>query len=133
MLSNKGPEVFDNLSSELTSAGYGNVYVVKLKSTGTWSPGNPSMDSDIARIRQKLEPFVEKGNEIIMVLHSAGGFLGSNAFEGLSEKARKNEGLAGGVKGIVFVSAAIYPEGFHHGDLPFAMVDVSLKFRVLLL
>ncbi|KAL8832862.1 MAG: hypothetical protein Q9170_004728 [Blastenia crenularia] len=80
------------------------------------------MEEDISAIKSKLEDISGEGKEIIAVMHSAGGFLGSNALEGLSAKHRAEQGLKGGVVGIVFVTGAIYPEGFEHGDLPFGEV-----------
>ena len=119
----EGPESFSDVSSQLSSAGH-DVHVVKLPSTGTKSPGNPSMDDDIAAVRQDLQKLVEKEGDIVLLLHSAGGFLGSNAMEGFSAKARKEKGLKGGVNGIVFLSGAVFPQGFKHGPLPFATVKV---------
>ena len=86
------------------------------------------MHDDIAAIRSSIEKtVVTHETDVVMVLHSAGGFLGSNALQGLSAKARREQGLKGGVLGIVFLTAAVFPEGFRHGDLPFAEVKVRLK------
>ena len=98
-----------------------------LISTGTTSPGNPSMGDDIAVIRSSIEALLVQEKNVVMVLHSGGGFLGSNAIEGLSAQARGEQGLKGGVVGIVFVTGAIYPEGFEHGDLPFMEIEVRLR------
>ena len=119
----EGPEAFEALSSQLTSSGY-TVLTAKFLSTGTVSPGNPSMSDDIAGIRKQIEVVVDKNDDVVLVLHSAGGFIGSNAMEGLSIKARKEKGQQGGVRGIVFISGAVFPEGFQHGPLPFAVAKV---------
>lgn len=63
-----------------------------------------------------------------MVLHSAGGFLGSMAIEGLSVKERNEAGKEGGVIGLVFVAGAVWEEGFQHGPLPFFEYRVSSFF-----
>ena len=102
-----------------------------LRSTGTHSPGNPNMHDDIATIRSSVEALTSDHKEILMVLHSGGGFLGSNAIEGLTAKARTAQGLKGGVVGIVFLTAAIFPVGYKHQPLPFAEFKVCCRFRVL--
>lgn len=61
----------------------------------------------------------------MMVCHSAGGFLGSGATEGLSKKERENEGKKGGVRAFVFLAAGLGPVGFVHEDLPFMDFEVS--------
>ena len=133
----EGPEAFEALSSQLSSSGY-TVGIAQLLSTGTVSPGNPSMSDDIAGVRKQIEVIVEKNEDVVLVLHSAGGFIGSNAMEGLSAKTRKEKGQQGGVKGIVFISGAVFPEGFTHGPLPFAAAKVrsddtiSTAFPILL-
>ncbi|KAL8831699.1 MAG: hypothetical protein Q9191_000709 [Dirinaria sp. TL-2023a] len=96
--------------------------ICPLLSTGTISPGNPTMADDIAAIRSAIETVATQEKDVVMVMHSGGGFLGSNAIESLSAKARRERGLKGGVIGIVFLSGAIYPEGFEHGDLPFGEI-----------
>ncbi|MCJ1353416.1 MAG: hypothetical protein MMC33_003402 [Icmadophila ericetorum] len=106
----------------LQSQGYA-TESVSLPSTGTISPGNPKMNDDIAAIRSIVEKLVEQEEEVLMVMHSAGGFLGSSAIDGLGIKARKDKGLSGGVYGLVFLSGAVFPEGFTHGPLPFMIVD----------
>ena len=120
----EGPEPFEIVSRLLTDKGF-QTMTCTLPSTGTTSPGNPGMHDDIAAIRSSIEKtVVTHETDVVMVLHSAGGFLGSNASQGLSAKARREQGLKGGVLGIVFLTAAVFPEGFRHGDLPFAEVKV---------
>lgn len=58
-------------------------------------------------------------------MHSAGGFLGSNAIEGWSLEGRNKEGKQGGVRKLVFLAAGILPEGATHTDPPFFEKDVS--------
>ena len=71
-------------------------------------------------IRKRIQETIEAGEcqEVLLVLHSAGGFLGSMAIEGLSVDERKANGEKGGVVKIVFLAGAIWPEGFLHGPLP---------------
>ena len=119
----EGSAPFLHVASLLRAEGYPTEIAI-LPSTGTVSPGNPDMYDDIAAIRSTIIKLVEKGQHTMLVLHSAGGFLGSNAIEGLSLKARQEKELPGGVSKIVFVAGAVFPEGGKHAPLPFFTYDV---------
>lgn len=119
----EGPEVYNQIAAQLQGEGY-SAMIAWLLSTGTVSPGNPSMDDDIAGIRITAEALVDAGTEVIMVLHSAGGFLGSSAIEGLSRKARAAQGLEGGIAYLVILTGALVAEGTPHGHRPFFDVKV---------
>ncbi|GKZ23632.1 hypothetical protein AbraIFM66951_009910 [Aspergillus brasiliensis] len=114
----EGPKVFTPVCDLLQAAGF-KTDVCTLPSTGTTSPGNPSMADDIAAVRDHLKRIVQREEDVILLLHSAGGFLGSAAMEGLSKSAVGQ----GGVVKIVFLTAAVFPEGHMHEDLPFAVVE----------
>lgn len=84
------------------------------------------MYDDITAIRSAVTKLVENGETVILVPHSAGGFLASNAIKGLGIQVRRENNLMGGVSKIVFLTGAIFPEGFKHGPLPFFTYDVCL-------
>jgi len=54
----EGPTVFNKVTSLLQSQGY-TTQVASLVSTGTISPGNPSMNDDIANIRSTISKAVK--------------------------------------------------------------------------
>ena len=118
----EGSAPFSDVASLLQAQVYSTEIAI-LPSTGTTSPGNPNMKDDIEAICSTVTNIVDKGQHVVLVLHSAGGFLGSNAIEGLSLKARQGKQLSGGVSKIVFLARAIFPEGFKHGPLPFFTYD----------
>lgn len=115
----EGAAPFADVSSRLQAKG-SQTRVALLPSTGTTSPGNPSMEDDFAAIRQEVSGPVDAKQEIIMVLHSGGSFLGSNAIEGLTAQGSKI-----GVPHMVFLAGAVFPEGFEHSPLPFYDIKVS--------
>ncbi|KAK6828723.1 hypothetical protein RU639_003737 [Aspergillus parasiticus] len=118
----EGPTVFNPVSTLLTASNL-KTEIATLPSTGTISPGNPSLKDDVIAVRTHIEELVQQGQDVLLVLHSAGGFIGSEAMERFSEKDRRERGLSGGVVGIVFVAAAVVEEGYVHGDLPFGVVE----------
>ena len=120
-----GPSVFNHVSSLLSKNGIKSESAT-LRSTGTISPGNPSMHDDILGIRADLEPTIARGEDVVLVLHSAAGFLGSAAFEGLAAKFRRERVEKGGVIGIVFITAGILDVGQSHPPMAaFTVIDVS--------
>lgn len=124
----EGPSVFDNVSSLLSKDGIKSEFAT-LRSTGTTSPGNPSMHDDINGIRADLEPIVSRGDDVVLVLHSAAGYLGSAAVEGLVAKHRRERRENGGVIGIVFITAGVLDVGQPHPPMAaFTIIEVSLTF-----
>lgn len=101
------------------------VITTKLLSIGYTAPDAPRMTDDIAHIRSDLASVVETaGSEgVIMLCHSAGGFLGAGAMEGLNEKAMNEKGKEGGVKKIIFLTAAVASEGHVHDPTPFMKIE----------
>lgn len=115
----EGTSIYDAVITSLQAHGY-TAQAIPLSSTGHASPNNPSMKDDVACIRSVIAPLVEQEEkDVLLVLHSAGAFLGSMAIERLSVKERKEQGKKGGVKKIVFLAGAVWEEGFQHGPLPF--------------
>ena len=49
--------------------------VASLVSTGCISPGNPTLLDDIAVVRSFIEPVVRREEDVILVMHSAGGYV----------------------------------------------------------
>ena len=126
----EGGAPFAKVISILQSQGYP-TDIALLPSTGTTSPGNPSMSDDIAAVHSKIAEIVNKDQDVLLVTHSAGGFLGSNAIQDLETKTRQDKGLSGGVGMIVFLAGGILPEGFEHQALPFFKIDVCFPLRSL--
>ncbi|KAM0185796.1 hypothetical protein ACHAPA_011964 [Fusarium lateritium] len=116
----EGPGVFKPLADAVATRGFRTV-TSSIRSTGTTPPNNPTMDDDVAGIRQDLVSVVEEAGEdgVITIMHSAGGFIGSAALKDLTQKARDANGKPGGVKKIIFITAGVQPEGFEQGPMPF--------------
>ncbi|KAI9691562.1 MAG: hypothetical protein M1822_007633 [Bathelium mastoideum] len=106
----EGPAVFDGIRATLLKAyGYSTTTIARL-STGFASPNNPTQEDDITVIRTALEVLVHRGNTIVLVVHSAGGFIGMSAVPGLTVSERKSAGLLGGIAKIVAITAALVRE-----------------------
>jgi alpha-beta hydrolase superfamily lysophospholipase len=123
----EGPASFEPLKNVLNSHGF-ETFATSLKSTGTKAPGNPTMSDDLAGIRADLENAVEGAGSqgVIVVAHSAGGFLGCSAMEGLTAPAWKLAGKEGGILKIVLIASGVAPEGHDQFGGPFIVEQVSV-------
>lgn len=59
-------------------------------------PPNKGLSDDTAAVRVVLERLADEGHMIVLVVHSYGGLVGSNAVEGLGYKQRADEDKKGG-------------------------------------
>ncbi|KAK6853972.1 hypothetical protein PG995_010784 [Apiospora arundinis] len=88
----------------LRQSGY-EVHGVALPSVGSTN-ASVGLPDDAAALRAELERLAdEKGEDIIMVVHSYGGMVGSNAVEGLGRRTRHAQGKKGGVVMLVYMCA----------------------------
>ncbi|KAK4233459.1 pyrethroid hydrolase [Achaetomium macrosporum] len=76
------------------------------------SGGYPQGEEDAEAVLDVLKPLVEAGKEVLLVGHSSGGWVATQAAQhDLQAKIRKTKGLAGGVIGILYVGAFVIPLG----------------------
>ena len=120
----EGSAPFSKVNSLLQSQGF-ITDIAEWPSTGTTSPNNPTMHDDIAAVRSKVVEYVDKEQEVLLVLHSAGGFIGSNAIEDLDVGTRRRKGIKGGVSKIVFIAGGLLLEGAEHNPPPVFECDVG--------
>lgn len=62
-----------------------------------------NMYSDVEAVRNQVTSLLEKSRSVIMVLHSYGGAVGTEAVKGLSARERAAEGLSGGVVLLIYM------------------------------
>ena len=94
-------------------------------------PNSGKIPDDVAHVRSQLEPLLKEGKEVILVLHSGSAFVGSNAVQGMSIEAREKEGKQGGIRKIVYLTGALFPEGTLHPDLPFTYREVCITSHII--
>ncbi|RKF60771.1 putative alpha beta-hydrolase [Erysiphe neolycopersici] len=102
---------FQNFVNILVKEGF-SAEAIKLPSVGSTSaPPLPGLAEDIAAAQRAITQAVDKSQEVILICHSYGGLVGSNAAEGLDIHTRSKQGKAGGIKKIIFLSAFVIPRG----------------------
>lgn len=116
------PDCFRLLTRELEAAGY----EIKASTHATVGAATPTQDfwPDVENIQQVLKPLAEQGKDILLLVHSYGGVVGSQAVQGYLKSEREKAGKKGGVSHIYFCCAFALPEGtslmdgLNNQDLP---------------
>ncbi|GAW24126.1 hypothetical protein ANO14919_137070 [Xylariales sp. No.14919] len=104
------PESYNKLVTALEAEGY-EVHIPRLPSTNQVRPPNADLESDTSLIRSYAESLVSAGRNVVALLHSYGGHVGSNALHGLGIEARAAQGLRGGVSHLIYMTAYAVAEG----------------------
>jgi len=65
---------------------------------------------DVANIRATLQPHLAAGREIVLVMHSYGGICGTDAVEGNTVEERREKGLQGGIRAVVYIASFGAPQ-----------------------
>lgn len=66
---------------------------------------------DIDHIAHAIEHAADRGKDIVLVMHSRGGFVGADAAKGLSKADRSDQGKPGGIVRLVYICAFAAAEG----------------------
>jgi pimeloyl-ACP methyl ester carboxylesterase len=74
-------------------------------------PPTLGMYDDAAHIRSVILPLIDAGKEVLLVMHSYGGAVGTEAAKGLSKAERAKEGKKGGVVHLYYLCAFMLQEG----------------------
>ena len=109
------PQVYSKLVQGLEAQGYPTIHPQLPSCSNTDSPNFPqvSLVDDALAIRTELTRQVEyEGKNVVVVMHSYGGLVGSEAItEDLTWAKRRAQGLPGGVIHIFFYAAFLLNEG----------------------
>ena len=106
---------YSPLTTRLEGAGY-EVHGIDYPSTGP-NPTNTSFDPDVALVSTTIAKLADRGRDVLLAVHSAGGIIGSEAAKGLSATDRAKEGKPGGIMHIVYICAFALVEGVSLWDL----------------
>ncbi|ROW16235.1 hypothetical protein VPNG_01991 [Cytospora leucostoma] len=104
------PESYQTLITALETSGY-EVHVPHLPSCNQSRPPNADLSSDTAHIRSYIESLVRDGRKVVVIAHSYGGQICSNALCGLGAQVRSSQGLKGGITALIYMSSWALPEG----------------------
>lgn len=95
----------------LNQFGYRTV-IRELPSVNSKDPDAHTVATDTAFVRNSLIlPEISAGREVVLLMHSYGGFPGPVAANGLSKKEVSARGKPGGIIGMIMLSAFVALEG----------------------
>ena len=81
-----------------------NTEAVTLPSVGA-EPPTKGIPDDEEAVRSVLEPLIEEGKQVVLVVHSYGSLPGAHAVRGLGYQQRQKGGKTGGVITILYLAA----------------------------
>ncbi|OAL54082.1 alpha/beta-hydrolase [Pyrenochaeta sp. DS3sAY3a] len=112
---------YEKLIALLEQHGF-EVHVPSHPSMNQVRPPNADLETDSTHMRSYVENLLKDGREIIVVMHSYGGQVGTNALDGFGFEERAAKGLPGGILNLIYMTACALPEGLsmidmvkHHG------------------
>lgn len=115
------PKSYSRLNTALETAGF-EVHTPLHPSMNESRPPNADLNTDTDHIRSYTENLVQNGHKVIVLMHSYGGQVGTNALHGLGVEHRVQAGLTGGISSLIYMTACAVPEGKamidavkHHG------------------
>lgn len=94
---------YSKLTAQLESSGY-EVHVPTPPSMTGSRPPNKGLPDDTDQIRFVAEGLVNKGRDVVVLMHSYGGQIGTNALHGLGKEQRKAQ-QSGGILSLVYMTA----------------------------
>ncbi|KAE8363807.1 Alpha/beta hydrolase fold-1 [Aspergillus caelatus] len=104
------PKSYSKFTDALKNNGY-EVHVPRLPSMNGAKPPNADLTTDTDLIRGYVESLASAGRTIVVIMHSYGGQVGTNALHNLGLNDRKKQGLVGGVSHLVYMCASLFTEG----------------------
>ncbi|KAI1621738.1 Alpha/beta hydrolase fold-1 [Exophiala viscosa] len=103
------PAYFVTVKSMFEARGY-KVISPQVPTSGAVPPTKTLYD-DADFVRGELEPLIEHGQDVVLVMHSYGGVVGTQAAAGLGKAERQNRGLKGGIVHLFYACSFIVALG----------------------
>ncbi|KAI1360866.1 Alpha/beta hydrolase fold-1 [Xylaria arbuscula] len=110
------PNHYDKFVKLLRESGY-EVHVPQLPSSNGARPPNADLASDTDVFISYATKLADDGHTVVVLAHSYGGMVATNALYGLSKTVRAGKKLPGGVSHLVFAGGAyVVPQGTSIAD-----------------
>lgn len=122
------PKHFEPIQTIFENSGY-SVHNPRLPSNALLPPTH-SHQRDVDTIRGIAEQLTAEGKRIIVLMHSYGGFVGTNALYDLGLEQREKQGLHGGVEWLAYMATLLPMAGETVADLLQLDSGLSLERRV---
>lgn len=108
---------YTTVAEKVRSRGY-EIVLDTLPSSARAPPEQPAtLAEDAAHFHDIAEKLADQGKEIVMVMHSYGGVVGSECSKGLSKPERREAGKPGGIVRLVYFTCVVPEVGVSLRDL----------------
>ncbi|MCJ1369215.1 hypothetical protein MMC20_000425 [Loxospora ochrophaea] len=104
------PSHYSDFIEQLQKAGF-EVFCPLLPTCDEAKRLTANLSTDAESIRSQIMSLVDSSREVVMLLHSYGGVVGTEAVKGLSAPERATEGLPGGVVRLIYMCAFMLQVG----------------------
>ncbi|KIW95965.1 uncharacterized protein Z519_03031 [Cladophialophora bantiana CBS 173.52] len=108
-----GPECYGRVVDILQATG-GEVHALRNPSVPVEKTGSSklhTMHDDAQQVARTIEAATGRGKDVVVVMHSYGGFPGTEAVKGQDKTSRAAQGLEGGVVALVYIASVIPSKG----------------------
>jgi alpha-beta hydrolase superfamily lysophospholipase len=121
--------MYYDIVKRIQKEGY-EVYVNSLPSTIRNPPEKPAtLEDDAVFFRGIIEGLADQGKDIMLLCHSYGGVVGTEAAKGVGKVDRQAKGQVGGITRMAYLAAVVPPEGSslldEQGEAPPEIVEVG--------
>ena len=103
------PAYFQSLIKALHERKY-DISCPRLPTCNNAVPLNKTLEDDVKLIHDTATELADEGKEIVALMHSYGGIVGTDALYDLSFQSRTKSGLKGGVRRLLYMCAFV-PQG----------------------
>ena len=104
------PAAYRKLRSALEARAI-TVHIPDLPTNNGARPPDSSYEADVAAVHETIESLVVWGSSVLVLMHSYGGAVGTDAVQGLARKERQSKHLPGGVVHLLYLSAYLLAQG----------------------
>jgi len=104
------PIFFQKFQTELDEAGIPSEGGTQPSNGGFPPPGRALYD-DAEYWHTKIERLADEGKDIVVLMHSLAGIIGTEAVNGLAKTERASKGLPGGVVHLVYIGSYLPDDG----------------------
>jgi alpha-beta hydrolase superfamily lysophospholipase len=123
------PAHYQEVVNHLKQNGFEDTHCPRLPSATEILPllATANLKGDTAAIHSAIKSLVDLARNVLVLMHSYGGVVGTNALDSLLAPQRKALGLQGGVIHIIYMAAFVQPAGSRlvdpfNGQMPYVSV-----------
>lgn len=121
---------YSDVVDKLRESGYETV-VENLPSASRVPPEEAAtMAEDAALFHDLIAKLADQGKDVVLVTHSYGGVVGTEASKGLSKSERRKNGKEGGLIRLVYLTAVVPTLGNSLADLMGTLIPSYIGFEV---